>query len=209
MKQRIFNVLLAIALVFCGTSVAFAQSKALAKDVKKTCKEWKKAGWSLYATASTMEYALTKYRTYVEADPDNHLVITGLAVGKNPKIGRDNAMMNGITSYASRAKAQVVGKMKSIMSADASEQSGMEIDKFGAAYESGVNTKISGLVKVHFMLVREKGGVKEFQVYMTLDETAAKKAREDAAREAKKKAALDDLSEQVEEFIGEPVPADE
>lgn len=105
MKQRIFNVLLAIALVFCGTSVAFAQSKALAKDVKKTCKEWKKAGWSLYATASTMEYALTKYRTYVEADPDNHLVLTGLAVGKNPKIGRDNAMMNGITSYASRAKA--------------------------------------------------------------------------------------------------------
>ena len=51
--------------------------------------------------------------------------------------------------------------------------------------------------------------VKEFQVYMTLDETAAKKAREEAAREAKKKAALDDLSEQVEEFIGEPVPADE
>lgn len=43
MKQRIFNVLLAIALVFCGTSVAFAQSKALAKDVKKTCKEWNKA----------------------------------------------------------------------------------------------------------------------------------------------------------------------
>lgn len=85
----------------------------------------------------------------------------------------------------------------------------MEIDKFGAAYESGVNTKISGLVKVHFMLVREKGGVKEFQVYMTLDETAAKKAREEAAREAKKKAALDDLSNQVEEFIGEPVPADE
>jgi len=106
MKQRIFNVLLAIALVFCGTSVAFAQSKALAKDVKKTCKEWKKAGWSLYATASTMEYALTKYRTYVEADPDNHLVITGLAVGKNPKIGRDNAMMNGILPTVAIMKEQ-------------------------------------------------------------------------------------------------------
>ena len=49
----------------------------------------------------------------------------------------------------------------------------------------------------------------DIEVYMTLDETAAKKAREEAAREAKKKAALDDLSEQVEEFIGEPVPADE
>ena len=43
MKQRIFNVLLAIALVFCGTSVAFAQSKALAKDVKKKAEDAKVA----------------------------------------------------------------------------------------------------------------------------------------------------------------------
>lgn len=209
MKQRIFNVLLAIALIFCGSSVAFAQSKLLKKDIKKTCKEWKKAGWSLLATASTMEYALTKYRTYVEADEENHIVLTGIAVGKNPKIGRENAMMNGITSYASRAKAQVVGKMKSIMSSDAEGMSEEEIDKFGAAYEMGVNTKIAGLIKQHFVLVREKGGSKEFQVYMTIDETAAKKAREAAAKEAKKKAALNDLSTQVEEFIGEPVEPEE
>jgi hypothetical protein len=41
MKQRIFNVLLAIALIFCGSSAAFAQSKLLKKDIKKTCKECK------------------------------------------------------------------------------------------------------------------------------------------------------------------------
>jgi len=209
MKQRFINVLLAVAIVFCGSAAAFSQSKALVKDVKKTCKEWKKAGWSLYATASTMEYALTKFRTFVEQDEDNHLVLTGIAVGKNPKIGRDNAMMNGVTSYASRAKAQVVGKMKSIMSSDASNLSEAEIDKFGAAYEMGVNTKISGLAKIHFTLVREQDGNKEFQVYMTIDETAAKKAREEAAKEAKKKASLNELSQQVEEFIGEPVAADE
>ena len=29
---------------------------------------------------------------------------------------QENAIMNGITSYASRAKAQVVGKMKGLMS---------------------------------------------------------------------------------------------
>ena len=96
-----------MALIFCGSSAAFAQSKLLKKDIKKTCKEWKKAGWSLLATASTMEYALTKYRTYVEGDEENHLVLTGIAVGKNPKIGRENAMMNGITSYASREEHYV------------------------------------------------------------------------------------------------------
>ena len=40
---------------------------------------------------------------------------------------------------------------------------------------------------------------------MSIDEAKAKKAREDAAKEAKQKAKLQDLTEQVEEFIGEPV----
>ena len=37
----------------------------------------------------------------------------------------------------------------------------------------------------------------------------ARKAREDAAREAKEKSHLGTLSEMVDEFIGEPVEADE
>ena len=54
--------------------------------------------------------------------------------------------------------------------------------------------------------MKETGdGNKEFNVYMSIDEAKAKKAREDAAREARKKAALGELSQQVEEFIGEPV----
>jgi len=60
-------------------------------------------------------------------------------------------------------------------------------------------------VKQHFVLVRDKDGKKEFNVFMSIDEKLAKKAREEAAREARKKAALKDLSEQVEDFIGEPV----
>lgn len=102
------------------------------------------------------------------------------------KIGRENAIMNGITSYASRAKAQVVGKMKGLMSSEASSTPEEEIDKFGAAYESGVNTKIAGLVKQHLVLVKEnKDGSKEFNVYMSIDEAKAKKAREEAALAAK------------------------
>ena len=123
----------------------------------------------------------------------------------------ENAIVNGITSYAGRAKAQVVGKMKTIISADSSTgASEEEIDKFGAAYESGVNAKIGALVKQHFVLVRDLGnGTKEFNVFMSIDESAAKKAREEAAQEAKKQAALGNLSQQVEEFIGEPVEAEE
>ena len=44
---------------------------------------------------------------------------------------------------------------------------------------------------------------------MSIDETAARKAREEAARKAKEQASLGELSEMVEEFIGEPVAPDE
>lgn len=68
-----------------------------------------------------------------------------------------------------------------------------------------MNTKIAGLVKQHFVLVRDKDGKKEFNAFMSIDETAAKKAREEAAKEARRKAAVEDLSEEVDKFIGEPV----
>lgn len=210
MKRSFMYVMLAFAVLFGCVATASAQSKALTKDVKKRAKELKKEGWTLLASTSTLEYALTKYRAYMEEDEDNRIALTGIATGKNVKIGRENAIMNGITSYASRAKSQVVGKVKSIMSSDASSMSEEEIDKFGAAYESGVNAKIGGLVKQHFVLVREgKDGSKEFNVYMSIDEAKAKKAREEAAAEAKRKAGLKELSEQVEEFIGEPVEAED
>lgn len=202
-------VMLVFAVLFGAVASVGAQSKELKKDVKKRVKELKKEGWKMQASTSTLDYAMLKYRTYMEEDEENRIALTGIAIGKNVKIGREAAIMNGISSYAGRAKAQVVGKMKSLMSSDASSTED-EIDKFGAAYESGVNARIGGLVKQHFVLVRDlENGNKEFNVFMSIDEAKAKKAREEAALEAKKKAALGDLSQQVEEFIGEPVEAEE
>lgn len=197
--------LLLLTMVFGASATVMAQSKALQKDVKKRVKELKKEGWTMLGSTTTMDYAVLKYRTYIEGDEDNRIELIGIAVGSNPKIGRENAVMTGIANYAARAKAQVVGKIKSLMSSDASKVSDEEIDKFGAAYESGVNTKISGLVKQHFVLVRDKDGKKEFNAFMSIDESAAKKAREEAAKEARRKAAVEGLSEEVEKFIGEPV----
>lgn len=201
--------MLVFAVLFGSVASVSAQSKQLEKNTKKRAKELKKEGWTMQASTTTLDYALLKYNTYLEEDEDNRIPLTGIATGKNPKIGRENAIQNAITSYASRAKAQVVGKVKSIMSSDTSVTT-EEIDKFGAAYESGVNTKISGLVKQHFVLVREGAdGNKEFNVFMSIDEAKAKQAREEAAAEARKQASLGNLSQQVEEFIGEPVESEE
>lgn len=210
MKKSIAFFALICAILFGCAATAGAQSKALKKDVKKRVKELTKEGWKPLASSSTLEYAFTNYRTYLEEDPENRIELVGIAVGKNVKIGRENAIMNGITSYASKAKAQVIGKMKSLMSSEGTSVSDDEMDKFGAAYEVGVNTKISGLVKQHLVLVKEsKDGAKEFNVFMSIDEVKAKKAREAALIEASKAAKMKLLSEQVEEFIGEPVEATE
>ena len=206
MKRSFAFFALVCAILFGCVATAGAQSKALKKDVKKRVKELKKEGWKPLSSSSTLEYAFSKYRTYLEEDSENRIELVGIAIGKNVKIGRENAIMNGITSYASRAKAQVVGKMKTLLSSSATDAPEEEIDKFGAAYQSAVNTKIAGLVKQHLVLVKDnKDGSKELNVYMSIDEAQAKKAREAAALEAKKNAALGDLSQKVEEFIGEPV----
>ncbi len=215
MKKLSVMLALIIGLFIAAPSTVYAQelsksqTKAIEKDAKKRCKQLSKAGWEPLASTSTLEYSMIKYRTYIEMDDENRIPITGIAIGKNNKIGRENAIHSGVASYASRAKAQIVGKVKSVISSDANNTSQEEIDKFGAAYESGVNARIEGLVKEHFALVRTNpDGTKEYNVFMSIDESRARKAREEAARAAMEQASMQTLSEMVEEFIGEPVEAE-
>ncbi|MDR0989098.1 MAG: hypothetical protein LBM06_06530 [Prevotellaceae bacterium] len=206
MKKNMLFWSLLCALVFGFGSSAMAQSKALQKDIKKRVKQLEKEGWKLQASTQTLTYAVTKYRTYLEEDPENRIEIVGVAEGINEKT-RDNAVANGVSNYASRAAVQVIGKLKTLFAQDAA--AGQEIDKFGSAYEIGVNTRIKALVKQHFILVKtEKDGKKLFNAFLSIDESQARKAREEAARDAAEKAKLTDLSEKVKEFIGEPVPAE-
>ncbi len=203
MKRFITYVMLVFAIFFAGVTVANAQSKALKKDVEKRVKELKKEGWKLQGSTATLEYVMTKYRVYMEEDEENRIPLLGVAVSKNAKIGRDNAVLNGISDYASREKANIVGKMKSISSSDASKADAIEeIDKFGAAYETSINVQIPSLIKQHFTLVRtNKDGNMEFNVYMSIDQKDAKEAQRKAAEEARKQAALGKLSEDVKSFL--------
>ncbi len=214
--KKLFTVI-ALIVAFATTSTALADSnlsakeqKAIEKASKTMSKKLEKEGWKPLAATKPLDYLLTQYNLYLAEDEDNRKGITGIAIGKNNKIGRQNAINDAITGYAARAKAQVVGKIKSIANADNQGESIQEIDKFGAAYESGVNTKIAGIIKEHFVLVKENpNGTKEYNAFLSIDETQARKAREEAAKAAEEKARLDNLSEQVKDFIGEPVEADE
>ena len=209
MKRSLFSyVVVAMALLFGCVASAGAQTKEAKKDAKKRVKELKKEGWKLMTSTYSMEYVILEYNSYMAEDPENRIALTGIAIGQNPKVGRDNATMNAVTNYAGRAASQVVGKMKSIAQSTASEVSD-EIDKFGEAYEIGVNTKITGIVKQHFILYRDLGdGTYEYNVYLSIDESQARQLREEAAQQAAEQAKLKSLSQEVEDFIGQPVEAD-
>lgn len=201
--------LVSVNTMMADTTLSKNELKAIEKDAKARNKQLNKAGWEPLASLSTMENSIIKYLTYLAEDPENRISLVGIALGKNNKIGRENAVNNAITNYAARAGAQVTGKMKSIISSDQESTTAEEIDKFGAAYEAGVNARINGLVKQHFVLVRTaKDGSKEYNAYLSIDESAAKKAREEAARDAAQKTQLQTLSDMVTEFIGEPVEAE-
>ncbi len=203
--KRLTTIIALVCMAFVlNATMAEAQSKQLKKDSKKEVKALEKEGWTILTGSGTLEYANLKFRTYVEENPDI-VPIYGLAEGANVKIGRNNAVLNGIADYATRASAQVVGKIKSLTSADNNQSRIREIDKFAEAYQTAVNQKIYGIVKQHFVLVRDEGGRKMFRAYMSFNEKDAKRAREEAFMEANERASLEDLSGTVEDFIGEPV----
>lgn len=213
--KKLFTVL-ALLLAFTASSAMAAddlsskEKKSIEKMSKTMSKKLEKEGWKPMAATKTLDYMLTQYNTYLAEDEDNRKGITGIAIGKNNKIGRQNAINDAINGYAARAKAQVVGKIKSVVNSDNLGESAQEIDKFGAAYESAVNARISGIIKEHFVLVKTNpNGTKEYNAFLSIDETQARKAREEAARYAEEKAQIDNLSEQVKTFVGEPIESEE
>ena len=210
MKKLICCIAMALAVVCSGawneaSALTTKEQKELRKQVKNRAKELKKEGWEMVAGIRTLEDALYDYRVYLAEDTENRSELTGVAIGHNPKIGRDNARANALNSYASKAKAQVVGKLKSIAESESALDAEKEIDKFGEAYEQAVNAQISGCIKEHFTLVRTNGTSKEFNIFMSVDEQKAKKAREEAAKAAQQQTQLGNLFKEVTEFIGESV----
>ncbi len=211
--KRLFTIITLIVALFTGNSYDAAaqrlsnkELKEIEKESKKRCKQLKKEGWEPVALTITFERAMIKFNTYIAQDEENHIPLIGIAVGSNPKIGRENAMYSAIANYAARANAQVTGKLKSTMSSDMYGNSLQEIDRFGAEYESAVSARIGGLIKEHFTIMREtKTGAKEFNIYMSIDETEARKARKAAALEAQRRAKLETANLISEEFINQPV----
>lgn len=214
--KRIIPILL--ALCFAAMPLATAQNRTLERaqqrQYKAKMREFKKGGWQLYGSSSTMEVALLTHYDKLRATSDGTAVyeIMGECTEfKSKNVGHQTCINNACILYAQAAGREVKGRIVNSLSgnADIPEQ---EFDRLYAAYESSVQKEINGELQESFSIIRQKpNGNFEMQTYFVVNEDAATKARirafENAVKEEK---AAQKYAEQVSSFVREAfVPAAE
>lgn len=189
--KKLLTILLMMALI-CPTAVN-AQSnlleKAQKKEYKSKMKEYKKGGWEIFGSSRSLEVALLTHYEKLNKGGDNIYEIVGIASAfKSKNIGRQMAINNACTVYASQAGSTVKGRVVSDMGADVDNLT-VEFDHFYAAYERAVEKEIRGEIKESFSIIRQNNdGSYEMQTFFLYDENAALNARikafENAAKES-------------------------
>lgn len=184
------------------------KKKAQKKEYKAKMKQFRKEGWTIYASSHSLEVALlSHYKALQEEGADE---IVGVASAfKSKNIGKQAAMNSAINEYARRAQSFVQGRIVSDMFNNADEIP-EEFDKFYAAYESMVVKEMQGELKPSFSVIRTKGKddkgneIYEMQTYFVVNEAAASKARIRAMEEAMKESELSQkYAEKVSGFVRE------
>ena len=207
--KKIFLVLMVF--VFTCSTVSFAQNdilnKALKKEYKTKIKELNKGGWEIFGSSRSMEVALLNHYDKLNKGDGSIYEIVGIASAfKSKNIGRQMAINNACTIYASQAGSTVKGRVVSDMGADVDNLT-VEFDHFYAAYERAVEKEIRGEMKESFSIIRQnKDGSYEMQSYFLYDEDAALNARIKAFENAAKESiAAQKYADIISKFIQERV----
>ena len=177
-KTQIIIILMALF----TSSVMLGQSnllnQALENEYKTKMKEFKDGGWQIFGSSRSLEVALLKHYDKLEKGGDNVYEIVGIASAfKSKNVGRQIALNNACTIYASQAGSLIKGRIASRMGTDA-DNLALEFDHFYAAYERAVEKEIRGEIKESFSIIRSnRDGSYEMQSFFIYDEETATKAR--------------------------------
>lgn len=206
------RILLCLLVVTMCVFTAEAQSKALAKAVKKEykakMKEYKKEGWKITASSRSLDVALLMH--YEKLAMENTYELVG-AVSNCHSINvcRQAALNNAAAYYASMAGSHLKGRVVSDLNIDQSTKDGeAEFDKLYAAYERLVEKEIKGEIQESYTISRTLAdGQKELQTYYIVCEDAAVKARIRALENAfKESEAAQKYASEVSKFVNERFP---
>lgn len=178
-------------------------SKSEKKSLKAKVKEFKKQGWQIFGSTSTIDLALEKHMLKLHSD--DAIEVPGTASSfKSKNVGKQMALNSAMTYYASMMDSEIKGKVVSDMQGDG-EFSETEFEKFYAAFKRSVQTTIKDELKESFSIIRDKGnGTSEMQTFFIVDKHAASQARVRALEQAGKESVAAQLyAKVVQKFIQE------
>ena len=178
-------------------------SKSEKKAMKAKLKEFKKEGWKIFGSTSTIDLALEKHM--IKLQSEDAIEVPGIASSfKSKNVGKQMALNSAMTYYASTMDSEIKGKVVSDMQGDG-EFSETEFEKFYAAFKRSVQTTIKDELKESFSIIRDKGnGTSEMQTFYVVDKKAASQARVRALEQAGKESVAAQLyAKVVQKFIEE------
>ena len=178
-------------------------SKSEKKSMKAKIKEFKKEGWKIFGSTSSIEFALEKHLLKLQSE--DAIEVPGIASSfKSKNVGKQMALNSAMTNYASMMDSEIKGKVVSDMQGDG-EFSETEFEKFYAAFKRSVQTTIKDEMKESFSVIRDKGnGTSEMQTFFIVDKHAASQARVRALEQAGKESVAAQLyAKVVQKFIQE------
>ncbi len=204
-----------LSLVFLVPTQLYAQNKQLEKARKKQSKEkikeLKKDKWKIFGTTRTLEVSLLEHYDKLNKGGADIYEMIGTADNfKSKNIGRQVCLNNVCNEYARKAGSMVKGRITSDANFDATNKDA-EFDKFYAAYESHVAKELMGEIQESFSVIKEnKDGTCSMQIFYTIDESQAHRARMKALQNAfEESKAAQKYAEKISKFIEEGFnPAD-
>ena len=178
-------------------------SKSEKKSMKAKIKEFKKEGWKIFGSTSSIEFALEKHLLKLQSE--DAIEVPGIASSfKSKNVGKQMALNSAMTYYASTMDSEIKGKVVSDMQGDG-EFSETEFEKFYAAFKRSVQTTIKDELKESFSIIRDKGnGTYEMQSFYIVDKKAASKARMRAIEQAAKESVAAQIyAKGIEKYLNE------
>ena len=201
--KKIIMFLMAAFMLSVVPATAQELSKSEKKAMKAKLKEFKKEGWKIFGSTSTIDLALEKHMLKLQSD--DAIEVPGTASSfKSKNVGKQMALNSAMTYYASMMDSEIKGKVVSDMQGDG-EFSETEFEKFYAAFKRSVQTTIKDELKESFSIIRDKGnGTSEMQTFYVVDKKAASQARVRALEQAGKESVAAQLyAKVVQKFIEE------
>ena len=201
--KKIIMFLMAAFMLSVVPATAQELSKSEKKSLKAKVKEFKKEGWKIFGSTSTIDLALEKHMLKLQSE--DAIEVPGIASSfKSKNVGKQMALNSAMTNYASMMDSEIKGKVVSDMQGDG-EFSETEFEKFYAAFKRSVQTTIKDELKESFSIIRDKGnGTSEMQTFFIVDKKAASQARVSALEQAGKESVAAQLyAKVVQKFIEE------